>query len=208
MPLAGLRDSPPTCSKIGAWQTVAVRPGERGSGCATQLTSQVEVLQAELQVERHRVQELMEALARESRERETLMRQAAELNAAMRDALKQELLEALRAEAKLQTTARQEQEERDAAAAKSTSYAIQTLQARATATETLDDKLEARLEAAEGLLASYDTTVTKLVHSTTALGTCGEPVYTSPPLSTVSTLPLTADSAGPLRRGADRQDGR
>jgi len=187
---------------------VAVRPGERGSGCATQLTSQVEVLQAELQVERHRVQELMEALARESRERETLMRQAAELNAAMRDALKQELLEALRAEAKLQTTARQEQEERDAAAAKSTSYAIQTLQARATATETLDDKLEARLEAAEGLLASHDTTVTKLVHSTTALGTCGEPVYTSPPLSTVSTLPLTADSAGPLRRGADRQDGR
>jgi hypothetical protein len=73
-----------------------------------QLTSQVEVLQAELQVERHRVAELMEALARESREREGLMRQAAEHNAAMWDALKKELLEALRAEANLQTTARQE----------------------------------------------------------------------------------------------------
>jgi hypothetical protein len=74
-----------------------------------QLTSQVQALQAELQVERHRVAELTEALARESSERESLMRQAAERTAATWDALKQELLESLRAEAKLQTTARQEQ---------------------------------------------------------------------------------------------------
>ena len=68
------------------------------------------------------------------------------------------------------------QEERHAATAKSTAYAIHSLQERVAATEILHDKLEARLEAAEGLLASHDTTVTKLVHSTTALGTCGEPV--------------------------------
>jgi hypothetical protein len=68
------------------------------------------------------------------------------------------------------------QEERHAATAKSTAYAIHSLQERAAATETLDDKLEARLKAAEGLLASNDTTVTKLVHSTKALGPCGEPV--------------------------------